>query len=239
LIAALAVAPGPRSDHQYAVSGSDTFTVGDHTAARVTYNGTERLRVTVAGKTTRYNADAHYTRTDDAGSSDARASFVQELLASGSFEDRFDDDPDFLTVLNQPFAVALDAATLRDLRALHGGVPFDTASPITGATLHGSLRRGPGGTIGGIPAVGVRFDASGPMRGPLPDRPEVAIEGVMRMAGIAYYAQDGALLVALDARLTITGTLHEGKTATPVRIVYLRTIRANAAAATTEAVRTP
>jgi len=230
LIALLAVAPASRSDHQYAVSGSDTFTVGDHTAARVTYAGTERLRVTSTGKTTRYDADARYTRTDDAGSSDARASFVQELLASGAFEDRFDDDPDFLTVLNQPFAVALDAATLRDLRDLHGRVPFDTASPITGATLHGSLRRGPTGTIAGTSAIGVRFDASGAMRGPLPDRPEVAIEGVMRMDGIAYYAQNGALLVSLEARLTITGTLHESKTATPVQIVYLRTIRAGAAA---------
>ena len=225
LIALLAVAPGPRSDHHYAVSGSDTFTVGDHTAARVIYAGTERLRVTSTGKTTRYDADARYTRTDDSGSSDARASFVQELLASGSFEDRFDDDPDFLTVLNQPFAIALDAATLRDLRNLHGRVPFDTASPITGATLHGSLRRGPTGTIGGLPAIGVRFDASGAMRGPLPDRPEVAIDGMMRMDGIAYYAQNGALLVSLEARLTITGTLHESGTATPVRIVYLRTIR--------------
>ena len=232
LIALLAVAPGPRSDHQYVVSGSDTFTVGDHTAARVVYTGTEHLHVTSTGKTTRYDADARYTRTDDAGSSDARASFVQELLASGAFEDRF-DDPDFLTVLNQPFAVALDAATLRDLRDLHGRVPFDTASPITGATLRGSLRRGPTGTIGGVPAIGVRFDASGAMRGPLPDRPEVAIDGVMRMDGIAYYARDGALLVSLEARLTITGTLHESKTATPVRIVYLRTIRAGTAAPAT------
>jgi hypothetical protein len=237
LAVALASAPGPRSDHQYAVSGSDTFTVGQHTAARVTYTGTERLRVTAVGKTTRYNADAHYTRTDEGGSSAARASFVQELLASGAFQDRLDDDPDFLTVLNQPFAVALDAATLRDLRALHGGVPFETPSPITGATLRGSLRRGPIGTIGGAPAVGVRFNASGPMRGPLPDRPEVAIEGTMRMDGIAYYAQDGALLLSLEARLTITGVLRQNKTATPVQIVYLRTIRASDAAATTEAQR--
>jgi hypothetical protein len=223
----------------YTVSGSDTFTVGDRTAARVTYAGSEQLHITATGKTTRYNADAHYTRTDDSGSSDARASFTQELLASGTFEDRFDDDPDFLTVLNQPFAIALDAGTLRDLRGLHGGVPFDTASPITGATLHGSLRRGPVGTIGGTPAIGVRFDASGGMRGPLPDRPEVAIDGTMRMDGIAYYAQDGALLLSLEARLTITGVLRESKTATPVKIVYLRTIRASAAAAaaSTEAQR--
>jgi len=152
---------------------------------------------------------------------------VQELLASGAFEDRFDDDPDFLTVLNQPFAVSLDAATLRDLRALHGSIPFDTASPITGATLHGSLRRGPSGTIAGEPAIGVRFEASGPMRGPLPDRPEISIDGAMTMDGIAYYSQNGALLVALQARLTIAGALHEARTATPVRIVYRRTIRAN------------
>jgi hypothetical protein len=238
LIAALAVSPGPRSVQAYSVSGSDTFTVGDRTAARVTYAGSEQLHITTTGKTTRYNADAKYTRTDDSGSSDARASFIQELMPNGSFEDRFDDDPDFLTVLNQPFAVALDAGTLRDLRGLHGGIPFDTPSPITGATLHGSLRRGPVGMIGGRPAIGVRFDASGGMRGPLPDRPEVSIDGTMRMDGVAYYAQDGALLLALEARLTITGVLNESKTATPVRIVYLRTIRANGAAAvSTEAQR--
>ncbi len=235
LAVTIAATPATGCDRHYVVSGSDTFTVGDHTAAKVVYAGTESLHVSRTGATTRFAADAQYTRTDDAGSNDARASFVQELLASGTFEDRLDDDPDFLTVLNQPFAVALDAATLRDLRALHGRLPFDTPSPVTGATLHGSLRRGPVGLIAGQQAIGVRFEASGPMRGPLPDKPEIAIDGVMTMDGIAYYSQSGALLLALEARLTISGSLHQSKTATPVRIVYLRTIRASDAATSVEA----
>lgn len=77
----------------------------------------------------------------------------------------------------------------------------------------------------------MRFVASGPMRGPLPDRPEISIDGAMTMDGVAYYSERDALLVSLVARLTISGSLHESKTATPVRIVYLRTIRANDAVA--------
>ena len=66
----------------------------------------------------RFEARARYTRTGPDGESRAEARFVQVLLPNGTFEDRVDDDPDFLTILNQPFAVRLDAATLRDLRAL-------------------------------------------------------------------------------------------------------------------------
>jgi hypothetical protein len=198
------------------------------TASHIVYNGTERLQIAKSGKTTRYSAEVRYTRSDAAGdNASARASFVQEALPSGTLEDRLDDDPDFLTILNQPFAIQLDAATLRDLRSLHGSVPFSAPSPITGGTLRGSLRRGPAGRVNGMKAVGVRFDASGAMQGPLPDRPEIAIDGMMRMDGVAYYAADGALLLSLQARLTITGSLRDQKNATPVRIVYLRTIRAD------------
>ena len=59
---------------------------------------------------------------------------MQVLRADGTFEDRVDNDPDFLTILNQPFAVQLDGATLRDLRALHGRVPFSATSPLGGET---------------------------------------------------------------------------------------------------------
>ncbi|HEY5257539.1 MAG TPA: hypothetical protein VIJ12_04095 [Candidatus Baltobacteraceae bacterium] len=214
------------ADQQYTVSGVDAFTVGSQPAATVSYSGAERLHVDKRSTGMRFEAEVRYTRSDDVPRASARGRFVQYLVPSGTFEDRIDDDPDFLTILNQPFAVWLDAATLRDLRGLHGSVPFRAASPVSPDALVGTMRRGPTGSVDGIPAVGVRFAASGPMHGDLPGHPGAAIHGTVRMEGTAYYALGNCLLIALDARLAISGTLYETKNAMPVRIVYSRTIRA-------------
>ena len=56
------------------------------------------------GSRTRYDAQASYARSAADGNSHVNARFVQELMPNGAFEDRLDEDPDFLTVLNQPFA---------------------------------------------------------------------------------------------------------------------------------------
>lgn len=147
----------------------------------------------------------------------------------GSFEDRVDDDPDFLTILNQPFAVRLDAATLRDLRGLRGRVPFSATSPLGAqAVLKGFLRPAPGGPIAGRQTVAVRFEADGAMSGPLPGYAETLIAGTMRMQGTAYYAADSAMLLALDVALTLDARLAQGRpaVAVPVRILYRRVIRA-------------
>jgi hypothetical protein len=219
------------ADQQYSVSGVDTFAVGKQPVATVAYAGGEALHIARHGKATQFDAEVRYTRSDAVGTSPVTGRFVQELGGNGDFQDRIDNDPDFLTILNQPFSVWLDAPTLHDLRGLRGSIPFQAASPVSSDALVGTMRRGPVGPVNGIPAIGVAFSASGSMHGGLPDRPGIAIDGTIRMEGTAYYATGSSLLIALDARLTISGNLHEDKNVTPVKIVYRRTIRADDGAA--------
>jgi hypothetical protein len=211
----------------YLVNGSDSYRVGVTTPqTKINYSGTQTLTTRPDGPARRFVAEATYTRFDEVGKATVRARFVQEMLRDGTFEDRVDDDPDFLTILNQPFAVQLDQTTMHDLRLLKGSVPFEATSPLGGARLHGYLRPTRAGDVHGKPATGVRFSATGPMTGALPDHPEALLDGVIHMDGTAYYAVDGALLVALDATLTIEGKLRDKDSALPVRIVYHRTIKA-------------
>lgn len=229
LAAALATAALPAlGDQQYDVRGDDVYRVG--TAAvvsRVEYVGEQRLTVERQNGRVRYDAQARYARNGADGSSHGNARFVQELRADGSFVDDLDDDPDFLTILNQPFAVQLDGGTLHDLRTLHGAVPFSATSPLGGHTvLRGYLRPATGGAVDGRAAVAVRFEAEGPMSAPMPAHVEATMAGHMRMDGTAYYSVNDAVLLALDATLTIVAQLHDGKETVPVRIVYRRYIRA-------------
>jgi hypothetical protein len=204
----------------------------------VSYVGTERLSVTREGASLRFKAQARYTRIASDGKSSAEASFVQVLRPDGAFEDRLDDDPDFLTILNQPFAARLDSATLLDVRELRKPVPFAATSPLGASTvLHGFLRPGVGGPIEGHPTVAVRFQAAGPMNGKLPGHADANVAGKMRMDGTAYYALDNAMLLALNVTLTIDARLSESRpsVSVPVRITYRRSIRA--AQSSTEARR--
>lgn len=226
----MSVAGPAHADLQYDTSGEDTYRIQSaQTFSRVSYAGTERLSIARQGEAWRFEARAQYTRNGPDGRSRGEALFVQILHPDGTFEDRVDDDPDFLTILNQPFAVRLDAATLRDLRALRGRVPFAATSPLGAqAVLHGFLRRAPGGPIAGRQTVAVRFEAEGGMTGPLPGYAETLVAGTMRMEGTAYYATDSAVLLALDVSLTLDARLAQGRPAVslPVRIVYRRVIRA-------------
>ena len=215
----------------YGVAGEDTYHVGlAMSATHITYAGVERLDIVTEGHGRRYVADATYSRVDDSGKAAAHAHFVQELQPDGSFEDRTDDDPDFLTILNQPFAVQLDDATLLDIERLRSMVPFQAASPLGGSKLSGYLRSAPSGKVDGQKVAGVRFEADGPMSGTLPQHPDALLLGTMHMDGTAYYATHGALLLALDATLTIDGKLQSGKESVPVKIVYHRLIRAESPA---------
>jgi hypothetical protein len=226
--ALLALAATPAGvQGQYRVSGQDLYRVGAIPATTsISYSGEESLSIQPFGKSVRFIAVADCVRTDATGSSTEHARFVQELQPDGSFEDRLDDDPDFLTVLNQPFAVRLDPATIRDLRELRGPVPFAAASPVGGGDLRGSLRPGPSGLLFGRRVVGVRFQAVGLVNGPLPGRASTSINGRIHLDGTAYYDVERALLLSLDAQLTIDGTLNEGHLpSAPVQIVYRRSIR--------------
>lgn len=187
------------------------------------------------GKTTRFSAHVRYDRTDQNGKALSSASFAQEMTPTGELKDTSNLDPDYLTVLNQPFAVELDASTLRDIRRLVGRVPFDFPSPITGGSVHGFLQRGAISRFGAAPVIAVTFDALGPMREPLPGHPRVSIRGSMRMNGTAYYSLRSGLLMGLDETLTISGNLKEHAEVTPVTIVYWRSIKAQEAPPFTEA----
>ena len=230
LLAALlfvAQAAGAAADQGYIVSGSDTFAVGNgDVRSEISYQGNETLHTERHGNTVTYVARARYVRIDQGAKSSVTGSFSAELLPSGEQRDLRDRDPDYLTVLNQPFAVQLDAPTLHDLAHLRSDVPFEFPSPITGSPLHGHLRRISEGVVGGERALGVAFDAGGPMRGPLPDRPHLLLAGKIRMHGSAYYRAEDALLLDLDATLTISGNLANPEASDAVQIVYRRHIRA-------------
>lgn len=221
------------ADQSYVVSGNDRYQIGQtDLQTSIVYSGIQRLTITSEGSHKRFTAQATYTRSDSAGRVPASASFVQEMTPAGELKDRMDLDPDYLTVLNQPFAVELDAATLHDLLHLHGRVPFVFPAPMTGGTLRGYLERGQTGRIAQRPVLAVDFDATGPMAGPLPDHAQMSISGTMRMRGTAYYALRGeSLLLALRETLSISGTLHDRSQNSPVKIEYERSIRADASPA--------
>ena len=225
--------PAVSPDVRYDLVGEDRYRiVATATVSTVTYTGVERLSVSRDGKGLRFDARASYRRqsTDWHGNESAR--FVGELFPDGSFESRLDNDPDFLTLPNQPFAVQLDKATLRDLRELRGAVPFAAGSPVGGGTeLRGFLRHGNDGSIAGLPTVAVHFTAAGPMSGALPGSTQTVIGGTMTLDGTAYYSLSAGLLLALRATLTIDARIHQAhaNSSVPVQIVYRRWIRVSQA----------
>lgn len=236
LIATAASASAALADQTYAVDGSDTFRAGGgEIRSQTVYHGMQRLAVARSGATTIYTARVEYDKTGDGGKQHQRASFTSTVLPSGAQKDGPGTDPDYLTVLNQPFAVQLDAPTMRDLAHLRRPVPFAFPSPMTGAPLRGTLRRLPDALVGGNRAMGIAFEATGPLNGTLPDRPAMALAGTITMKGTAYYDYATALLTALDATLTIDGNLNDDARRSPVSIIYSRTIRSSGA---TEASRT-
>ncbi|MDQ6930277.1 MAG: hypothetical protein M3126_06400 [Candidatus Eremiobacteraeota bacterium] len=226
--ATLALGGTAYADQQYSVAGTDSYQIGAHELqTRISYSGQESLSITRAHSGKHFTVRAKYRRSDQTGSTSAQAAFEALLLPSGEQRDEASSDPNYLTVLNQPFSVQLDIQTLRDLARLRGRIPFDFPSPMTGGALHGFLSRGETAVVAGRHAIAVNFDAVGPMLGPLPDHPALSLNGNMRMHGKAFYDDETALLLALDATLAISGNLQDPKKATPVSIVYKRSIRAH------------
>lgn len=216
-----------RADQTYAVAGEDVYRIGTALPqTRIAYSGSQHLSVVRDKNGSRFVAEVTYTRSDETGKATVHGRFVQLMQPDGSFDDRVDEDPDFLTILNQPFAVQLDATTMRDLQRLRGSVPFEATSPLGGSRLRGFLRHAAAAKVQHVLATGVRFSARGPMTGTLPQHPEDSLKGTIQMDGTAYYSEQNAMLVALDATLTIEGKLANKDTAVPVKIVYHRTIRA-------------
>lgn len=216
------------ADQRYAVSGKDSFSIGaGDIHSEVSYRGTQTLKMVHHGKVTRYAAHVTYTRNDGGAQSGATSDYVADVLPTGEARDTADRDPDYLTVLNQPFSAQLDRQTLADLQHLEGALPFDFPSPFTGSSLHGYLKHIGNGMMGPHRSIGVRFESAGAMKGALPDRPGLTLTGTIAMKGTAYYDLDSALLLALDTTVTITGKVSNRSSNDPVTIVYARTIRAD------------
>lgn len=214
------------SDQTYSVDGKDSFTVGDRDLrGDIVYRGRETLTIRRAGEDLRCVARVDYLRTDQGTRSRAHALFVTLLSPSGEQQDETDDDPDYLTVLNQPFAVTLDAPTMRAVSRLIDRVAFDFRSPISGKTMHGYLSNAGTGLVAGVRAQGIVFEARGDLHGFSPGGLPLALDGQIHVRGTAWYALDSALLRALDTQLTIRGTYAGSKDPTPVTIVYRRRIR--------------
>lgn len=228
------------SDQTYVVTGKDSFAIGaGDIRSEVTYSGTQRLRISRHGKTMRFKAHVVYTRSDGTAQIDATGEYVADVLPSGETLDYADHDPDYLTVLNQPFSAQLDRATLGDLQHLAGPLPFDFPSPFTGSSLHGYLQHIGNAPIASRRAIGVRFESAGPMKGGLPDRPGLTLVGTIAMRGTAYYDLNSAILLELDTTVVITGNVSNRSGKDPVTITYARTIRADAPRAVQSAGKAP
>jgi hypothetical protein len=213
----------------YTIDGEDSFqTAGNAVRTDIVYAGTQRLAIQRQGNVTQFTATVTYDRHEGGSATHATGEFSTKILANGEQHDGADGDPDYLTILNQPFSIELDAPTLHDLHSLVRAVPFDFPSPMTGAPLHGSLRRLPDGMLNGKRVLGIAFAARGALNGSLPDRPDMALSGTITMNGTAYYAYADALLLALDATLQIEGRVANSGQNGPVTIVYKRTIRPQA-----------
>lgn len=226
LLLAVAASAAARADETYTVDGRDVFKIGSTNTGNTTvYHGSQSLAIRKSGRSTTYVARVDYDKNGEGGKEHAHASYTTTMLPSGDQHDGPTHDPDYLTVLNQPFSVQLDADTMRDLAHVKRPVPFDFPSPMTGAPLKGTLRRLPDAVMNGTRVMGIAFEATGPLNGALPDRPDMALAGTITMKGTAYYAYQNALLLALDATLAIDGNLDNAAKKAPVSIVYARTIR--------------
>jgi hypothetical protein len=228
LLAAVAASVAvARADEPYSVTGRDIFRVGNgEVHSETVYHGVQRLSIAHSSSGTTYAARVEYDRDGDGGKQHETASYTSTLLPSGELRDGPSRDPDYLTVLNQPFAVQLDKPTMRDLNHVKRPVPFDFPSPMTGAPLRGTLRRLPDAVVSGVRVMGIAFEAAGPLHGALPERPAMALAGTIKMKGTAYYAYETALLVSLEATLAIEGNIDDSARRAPVSIVFSRSIRA-------------
>ena len=219
-------APADAQTQVYSVDGSDAISIaGRAIASMITYDGTEELTFRPAARATLFHATVRYDKNTGAATAHEHAAFALSMSPSGDVSNEQNADPDYLTILNQPFSVQLDAPTMRDLHGLTQAVPFDFPSPMTGAPLHGTLRRLLDGSLAGVRVLGIAFSARGPLAGTLPDRPSLSVSGTITMNGTAFYAYSNALLLALDATLVIEGKVGGGDGNDAVTIRYKRRIR--------------
>jgi hypothetical protein len=211
------------ADETYSVSGSDRFqTPHGELRAEIAYSGRQTLSIRRERRVTIYRSRAEYDRIDQGARAHAVATFGSEATPDGDLRDLEANDPDFVTVLNQPFNVELDPRTLRDLDAVAAPIPFKFPSPLDGTSLEGTLQREERARSG-PEIVGVLFHVAGPMRPRVGDRSPVALDGRITVDGTARYLKASGLLRDLDATITISGRVDPSE-APGVIVVYKRSI---------------
>jgi hypothetical protein len=224
LVAAFA-APA-RADQLYQLRGVDRYAVvGGHARYNVSLAGSQRLKIATVKGRMRFTVRAHYVRTANNNRDSVQAFFTQSMRPDGDLDDGTSYDPDYVTILNQPFAVWIDSDTRSGGDSARVPLTFD--APLTGGTLRGYLARAGVGIVAGRRAVSMRFDASGPMSGSDSDDPQRRIRGTVRMRGTAYYGARDGLLLALDETFSVSARLYEGSHSLPLQIVHRRFIKAS------------
>lgn len=214
------------ADQIYAVDGRDSFSVGARDLRRdIVFSGKETLSSIRGSDGTRFVVTVEYSRAAQGNRAQAHANFISTVKPTGEQQDEVNGDPDYVSILNQPFSIELDLPTMREVARIATPAPFTFVLPITGAPLTGSIRSGGVAYVAGERALGVVFEAEGPVHG-LIGNVGVALDGRIRMRGTAYYSFDSAVLRALDTQLTISGTIAGDPDRKAVSIVYRRTIRA-------------
>ncbi len=212
------------ADEAYRMWGSDRFqTAAGGRPSEIDYSGRQSLSIRSERNLRIYHARAEYDRVEGGARVHAIATFGAEATAEGDVRDLESNDPDFMTVLNQPFNVELDRLTMRDLATLSAPIPFRFPSPVDGTALDGTLRheatdRGERGILG------VVFHVAGPMHGRVGDRSPETLDGRITVDGTARYVKASGLLRDLDATVTISGRVMPHEEA-GVLAVYRRSIR--------------
>jgi hypothetical protein len=208
----------------YHVMGRDELAIlGTSVESHTTYNGTGRLVVTVLPHDVRqYSAETHFSVENPDGAGTATASAQLTVVSADDQRISAANDPAYLTVITQPFAVALDVKTLQDLTSLRTPVPFHFLSGMTGGDLHGLLEYRGSSKIDGFETASITFDAAGPFASTLPGEPKVPLAGQIHMTGHAFYRKSDALLMKLATTLVSTGTVGGGPEALHVRVTYER-----------------
>jgi hypothetical protein len=215
-------------DENYRVAGQDTLEILDTSVvSRTSYNGVDRLIISALPREgRRFAAESHFRVVSEGIARDASAH--AELLMNSSNVQHLSaaDDPAYLTVLTQPFAVALDSKTLHDLTSLRRPVPFHFMSGMTGGSLHGLLKYRGLAKVDGFETVSITFDAEGALtsgsRGLLPAEPGVAFSGEVSTVGQAFYRSSDALLMKLVTKIVTIGSVGAGQTPLRMRVTYER-----------------
>jgi ribosomal protein S18 len=218
------------ADETYRVWGSDRFqTPSGELRGEIAYRGRQSLSIQRKRRITVYHSRAEYDRVELGTRAHSIATFGSEATPDGELRDLETNDPDFVTVLNQPFNVELDRQTLHDLDAVAAPIPFHFPSPLDGTSLEGALQR-ENRTLSGPEIVGVLFHVAGPMHRQAGDRSPAALEGRITVDGTARYLKATGLLRDLDATITISGRVAPSEQ-TGVIAVYKRSLRREAPSA--------